>query len=151
MSIFSGMNTNASALTANRFKMDVVSSNIANADTTRAEMNEDGEWEPYRRKIVSQESRGASFDSFLQKSLNRSDNPGGGVRINSVEEDPSPFQQVYNPSHPDANEEGYVQKPNVNPLEEMLELMSTSRQYEANVTALNASKGMMMKSLEIGR
>ncbi|MET3682130.1 flagellar basal-body rod protein FlgC [Alkalibacillus flavidus] len=151
MSIFDGLNANASALTANRFKMDVVSSNIANANTTRAEQNEDGEWVPYRRKIVSQESRGASFDSFLQKSLGRSDNPGQGVRINSVEEDQSPFKQVYQPSHPDANEDGYVQMPNVDPLEEMLELMSTSRSYEANVTALNASKGMMMKALEIGR
>ncbi|GEN44913.1 flagellar basal body rod protein FlgC [Alkalibacillus haloalkaliphilus] len=151
MTIFHGMNTNASALTANRFKMDVVSSNLANADTTRAQLNEDGEWEPYRRKLVSTEPRDANFNSFLQKSMNRSSNPGSGVRVDSVEEDQSPFEQVYNPSHPDSDENGYVQMPNVDPLKEMLDLMSTSRSYEANVTALNASKGMLMKSLEIGR
>ncbi|MDV2580595.1 flagellar basal body rod protein FlgC [Alkalibacillus haloalkaliphilus] len=151
MTIFHGMNTNASALTANRFKMDVVSSNLANADTTRAQLNEDGEWEPYRRKLVSTEPRDANFNSFLQKSMNRSSNPGSGVRVNSVEEDQSPFEQVYNPSHPDSDENGYVQMPNVDPLKEMLDLMSTSRSYEANVTAMNASKGMLMKSLEIGR
>ncbi|GAA0461211.1 flagellar basal body rod protein FlgC [Alkalibacillus silvisoli] len=151
MSIFHGMNTSGSALTANRFKMDVVSSNLANANTTRAQMNEDGEFEPYRRKLVSQEPRDASFNSFLQKSMNRSSNPGTGVRVQSIEEDQSPFEQVYNPSHPDANEDGYVQMPNVDPLKEMLDLMSTSRSYEANVTALNASKGLLMKSLEIGR
>ncbi|MDQ0350616.1 flagellar basal-body rod protein FlgC [Alkalibacillus filiformis] len=151
MTIFHGMNTNASALTANRFKMDVVSSNLANADTTRAQLNEDGEWEPYRRKLVSTEPRDANFNSFLQKSMNRSSNPGSGVRVRSIEEDQSPFEQVYNPSHPDSDENGYVQMPNVDPLKEMLDLMSTSRSYEANVTALNASKGMLMKSLEIGR
>ncbi|WP_017185478.1 flagellar basal body rod protein FlgC [Alkalibacillus haloalkaliphilus] len=151
MTIFHGMNTNASALTANRFKMDVVSSNLANADTTRAQLNEDGEWEPYRRKLVSTEPRDANFNSFLQKSMNRSSNPGSGVSVRSIEEDQSPFEQVYNPSHPDSDENGYVQMPNVDPLKEMLDLMSTSRSYEANVTALNASKGMLMKSLEIGR
>ncbi|WP_188205800.1 flagellar basal body rod protein FlgC [Alkalibacillus aidingensis] len=151
MSIFHGMNTSGSALTANRFKMDVVSSNIANADTTRAELNEDGEWEPYRRKLVSQEPKDSSFNSFLQKSMKQTNTPGNGVRIQSVVEDQSPFEQVYNPSHPDANEEGYVEMPNVDPLKEMLDLMSTTRAYEANVTALNASKGMLMKSLEIGK
>ncbi|WP_027963182.1 flagellar basal body rod protein FlgC [Halalkalibacillus halophilus] len=151
MTIFHGMNTNGSALTANRFKMDVVSSNIANADTTRAQMNEDGEWEPYRRKLVSQESKDAPFNSFLNKAMNRSHAPGEGVRVREVVEDQTPFEEVYNPTHPDANDDGYVQMPNVDPLQEMIEMMSTTRAYEANVTALNASKGMLMKSLEIGR
>lgn len=151
MSIFHGMNTSASALTANRFKMDVVASNLANADTTRATLNEDGEWEPYRRKLVTQEPRGHKFDSFLNQAIKRTNSPGEGVRIRSVVDDESPFKVVYNPTHPDANEEGYVQMPNVDPLQEMIELMSTTRAYEANVTALNASKGMLMKALEIGR
>ncbi|GEL75883.1 flagellar basal body rod protein FlgC [Tenuibacillus multivorans] len=151
MSIFDGMNTSGSALTANRFKMDVISSNLANADTTRATLNEDGEWEPYRRKVVTQEPREANFNSFLQKAMNRTDSPGTGVRVQSVEADPAPFKQVFNPNHPDADENGYVAMPNVDPLKEMVNLMSTTRTYEANVTALNASKSMLMKALEIGR
>ncbi|TFB23347.1 flagellar basal body rod protein FlgC [Filobacillus milosensis] len=151
MGIFDGMNTSGSALTANRFKMDVISSNLANADTTRARLNENGEWEPYRRKVVTQEPRGANFNSFLQKAMNQSDSPGNGVRVSGVEEDPAPFKQVYNPNHPDADENGYVAMPNVDPLKEMINMMSTTRAYEANVTALNASKGMLMKALEIGR
>lgn len=151
MSIFNGINTSASALTANRFKMDVIASNLANVDTTRARINEDGEWEPYRRKLVTQEARGGQFNSFLHKAMNKSDSVGKGVRIRSVVEDQTPFKQIYNPSHPDADELGFVQMPNVDPLQEMINLMSVTRAYEANVTALNASKGMLMKALEIGK
>ncbi|PKR78615.1 flagellar basal body rod protein FlgC [Halalkalibacillus sediminis] len=151
MTIFHGMNTSGSALTANRFKMDVISSNLANAETTRARVDENGDWQPYRRKLVNQESRDGKFDSFLQQAMNRTNTPGTGVRIDSVTEDQTPFKQVFNPDHPDADEDGYVAMPNVDPLKEMINLMSTTRAYEANVTALNASKGMLMKSLEIGR
>ncbi|MGM8214463.1 flagellar basal body rod protein FlgC [Bacillaceae bacterium W0354] len=151
MSIFHGINTSGSALTANRFKMDVISSNLANVDTTRATLNEAGEWVPYRRKLVTQEPRGAHFNSFLNKAMNRTNTPGTGVRIRSVVEDESPFKLVFNPNHPDADENGYVQMPNVDPLQEMINLMSVTRTYEANVTALNASKGMLMKALEIGK
>ncbi|RPF56000.1 flagellar basal body rod protein FlgC [Aquisalibacillus elongatus] len=151
MSIFDGMNISGSALTANRFKMDTISSNLANADTTRARQNEDGEWEPYRRRVVTQEPRGGDFNSFLQKAMKQPDSAGEGVRISGVQEDQSPFKQVYNPDHPDADEEGYVAMPNVDPLKEMINMMSTTRTYEANVTSLNASKGMLMKALEIGR
>ncbi|MFD2638268.1 flagellar basal body rod protein FlgC [Piscibacillus salipiscarius] len=151
MSIFNGMNISGSALTANRFKMDVVSSNLANADTTRARINEDGEWEPYRRKVAIQEAKGERFSSMLKNAMDVREGEAGGVKISRVTEDPEPFKQVFNPSHPDADENGYVSMPNVDPLKEMIDLMSTTRAYEANVTALNASKGMLMKALEIGR
>lgn len=151
MSIFNGMNISGSALTANRFKMDVISSNLANADTTRARINEDGEWEPYRRKVAIQEAKGERFNVMLKEAMDVREGETGGVKISRVVEDPEPFKQVYNPSHPDADENGYVAMPNVNPLKEMIDLMSTTRAYEANVTALNASKGMLMKALEIGR
>ncbi|MFD1018177.1 flagellar basal body rod protein FlgC [Thalassobacillus hwangdonensis] len=150
MSIFHSMNTSASALTAQRLRMDVVSSNIANADSTRATQNEAGQWEPYRRKMVVIEPTGQSFQSFLHQATNGS-NPGKGVRVSEIVSDDEPFRVVFNPNHPDANDEGYVQLPNVDPLKEMVDLMSATRSYEANVTSLNASKSMMMKALEIGK
>jgi flagellar basal-body rod protein FlgC len=149
MSIFNAINSSASALTAERLRMDVVSSNIANAQTTRATMNEDGEFEPYRRKMVAVEPGGNSFKSFLQEASGQT--TGSGVRVTRIEEDETPFKSVYNPNHPDANEAGYVQLPNVDPLKEMVDLMSATRSYEANITSLNASKGMLMKALEIGK
>lgn len=151
MSIFNSFNTSASALTAQRLRMDVVSSNIANASSTRATVNEAGEFEPYRRKMVTLEPAGANFNSFLQKATNTSANPGSGVRVSAIQEDQEPFKLVFNPNHPDANAEGYVEMPNVDPLKEMVDLMSTTRSYEANVTAINATKGMLMKALEIGK
>lgn len=153
MSIFNSMNTSASALTAQRLRMDVVSSNIANAQTTRARMNVDGEYEPYRRKMAILKPNEQSFRSHLKKASMYQDRQSlvSGVTVHSIIEDQEPFKQVYNPFHPDANEEGFVQLPNVDPLEEMVDLMSATRSYEANVTALNASKGMLMKALEIGK
>ncbi|GGA63142.1 flagellar basal body rod protein FlgC [Ornithinibacillus halotolerans] len=150
MSIFNGMNISASALTTQRLRMDVVSSNIANASTTRATVNENGEFEPYRRKMVQIESTDRSFRSFLHKASNNTQ-PNAGVKVSRIVEDEEPFKLVYNPSHPDANEEGYVQMPNVDPLKEMVDLMSATRSYEANITALNASKNMLLKALEIGK
>lgn len=150
MSIFNSMNTSASALTAQRLRMDVASSNMANANTTRATLNENGEWDPYRRKmVVFQEARN-DFGSFLHKAANKSPQ-AGGVRASKIIEDEEPFKLVYNPSHPDSNQEGYVEVPNVDPLKEMVDMMSATRSYEANVTAVNASKSMLMKALEIGR
>lgn len=149
MSIFNAINSSASALTAQRLRMDVVSSNIANAQTTRATINENGEFEPYRRKMVAMASQGQSFKSFLHKAENN--NQATGVRVTEIREDEEPFKIVYNPAHPDANEAGYVQLPNVDPLKEMVDLMSATRSYEANITALNASKSMLMKALEIGK
>ncbi|TQS75563.1 flagellar basal body rod protein FlgC [Ornithinibacillus gellani] len=150
MSIFNAINASGSALTAQRLRMDVISSNIANADSTRATVNEAGEFEPYRRKLVHMKPiNGQSFRSALQQAS--SGNAAEGVRVSKIVEDEEPFKLVFNPNHPDADESGYVQMPNVDPLKEMVDLMGATRSYEANITALNASKSMLMKALEIGK
>ncbi|TYS16289.1 flagellar basal body rod protein FlgC [Rossellomorea vietnamensis] len=153
MSIFHGMNTTASALSAQRLRMDVISSNMANADSTRGKLV-DGEWQPYRRKSVVLQPDAGSFSTLLNKAMNMKDSQslGNGVRVAEIKEDgETPFNLVYDPEHPDANQEGYVRMPNVDPLREMIDLISATRSYEANVTAFNANKSMMMKSLEIGK
>lgn len=149
MSIFHSINTSASALTAQRLRMDIISSNMANAESTRATF-ENGEWVPYRRKSVVLQPKDGKFSSFLNRAMNKSE-VGNGVKVARIVEDESPFKLVYDPEHPDANEEGYVQMPNVDPLREMVDLISSTRSYEANVTVLNASKSMLMKALEIGK
>lgn len=153
MSMFQSMNTSASGLTAQRLRMDLVSSNIANAQTTRGRVNVDGEFEPYRRKMAVLQSNEQSFQSHLNRASNQQTNGsvGEGVRVGRIVEDEEPFKEMYNPDHPDANDEGFIQLPNVDPLKEMVDLMGATRSYEANVTALNASKGMLMKALEIGK
>ena len=151
MSIFSSMNTTASGLTAQRLRMDVISSNIANVDTTRAQQV-NGEWEPYRRKSVTLTEENGQFSTFLNKAIGKDENAGNGVKVTKINEDTeTPFKLVYNPTHPDANEEGYVEMPNVDLLTEMVDLVSATRSYEANVTAFNASKSMLTKALEIGK
>ncbi|EXF53106.1 flagellar basal body rod protein FlgC [Bacillus subtilis] len=150
MTAFHSLNVSASALTAQRVRMDVVSSNLANMDTTRAKQV-NGEWVPYRRKMVSLQSKGESFSSILNSQMSGSGNAGNGVKVSKITEDDSDFTLVYDPTDPDANAEGYVQKPNVDPLKEMVDLVSSTRSYEANVTAMNATKGMLMKALEIGK
>jgi flagellar basal-body rod protein FlgC len=149
MSIFQSINTSASALTAQRVRMDVISSNMANMDTTRGEMV-DGEWQPYRRKMVVTQPQGNQFSSFLNKAMGSSSKVDG-VKVTEIVEDDTPFELIYDPDHPDANDEGYVAMPNVDPLKEMVDLISSTRSYEANVTAMNATKGMLMKALEIGK
>lgn len=149
MTIFSSINTTSTALTAQRLRMDVISSNMANADTTRATF-ENGQWVPYRRKQVVLQTKEGSFSSFLNAAKGN-ENVGSGVKVAKIVEDETPFQMVYDPDNPDANEDGYVQMPNVDPLREMVDLISATRSYEANVTVLNASKGMLMKALEIGK
>jgi len=149
MKLTNGFDISASALTAQRFRMDVISSNIANADTTRAR-TVNGRWVPYQRKVVVMEpNRPTSFSQLFQNALNGQ--AGEGVRVSRVIEDDSPFRLVYNPTHPDADENGYVQMPNVDILKEMVDLISATRSYEANVTALNATKAMISKALEIGK
>ncbi|NBI27356.1 flagellar basal body rod protein FlgC [Chengkuizengella marina] len=150
MNLTNSFNNSSSALTAQRLRMDIISSNIANAETTRGKLV-DGEWIPYQRKVVITEAGGQpSFDKVFQSKLsNRS--VGNGVKVTQIVEDQSPFKRVYQPSHPDANEEGFVYMPNVDILKEMVDMISATRSYEANVTALNASKSMFMKALEIGR
>lgn len=151
MSIFNAIDASASALTAQRLRMDVISSNIANAQTTRATINEEGEFEPYRRKLVVMEPNHQNFKSFLNKARQVESNHAAGVKVTQIIDDEEPFQVVFNPQHPDANEEGYVMLPNVDPLKETVDLMSATRSYEANITSLNATKGMLQKALEIGR
>ncbi|MNC06021.1 Flagellar basal-body rod protein FlgC [compost metagenome] len=149
MNFGSSFGISASALTAQRLRMDVISSNIANAETTRASVV-DGKAVPYRRKLVVLET--AQNDSF-SNILNSKMNSGGsqGVKVQSIIEDSSPLKPVYNPSHPDADADGYVYMPNVDITKEMVDMLSSSRSYEANVTMLNASKAMVSKALEIGR
>jgi flagellar basal-body rod protein FlgC len=149
MTIFHSMNTTASALTAQRLRMDVISSNMANVDSTRGVNGE-----PYRRKMVVLEPKGGSFSSFLNKAMGNSADggAGNGVKVTRIMDDnETPLKMVFDPEHPDANAEGYVAYPNVDPLREMVDLISATRSYEANVTVFNASKGMMMKALEIGK
>ncbi|KGA98256.1 flagellar basal body rod protein FlgC [Alkalihalobacillus alcalophilus ATCC 27647 = CGMCC 1.3604] len=153
MTIFNSMNISASALTAQRLRMDVVSANMANAETTRGQYV-NGEWQPYRRKMVSlapQSGNQNPFSAQLSRAMNSSGTIGQGVKATALVDDMSPFKLIYQPEHPDANEEGYVSLPNVDPLREMVDLMSASRSYEANVTTMNASKNMLMKALEIGK
>lgn len=138
----------ASALTAQRLRMDVISSNIANAETTRASVV-DGKAVPYRRKLVVLETAdNNSFSNILNSKMNGSSD---GVKVQSIIDDSSPLKPVYNPAHPDADTEGYVYMPNVDITKEMVDMLSASRSYEANVTMLNASKAMVTKALEIGR
>ena len=153
MSIFTGMNTTASALTAQRLRMDVISSNIANVDTTRAKQV-NGEWEPYRKKSVVLTEDTGQFSSFLNKAMGKTEtgDAGNGVRVSSIKEDTeTEFKLVYDPTNIDADENGYVKQSNVDLLTEMVDLISATRSYEANVTVFNANKSMLSKALEIGK
>lgn len=150
MRISSSFDISSSALTAQRLRMDVVSSNIANAETTRAQVV-NGEAVPYRRKEVVLSTNKPSFSDTLDSAMNGSRNGINGVKASAIQEDPEPFKLVYNPTHPDADKEGYVKMPNVDNLKEMVDMISASRSYEANVTALNASKAMITKALQIGK
>lgn len=153
MTIFHSLNTSASALTAQRMRMDVISSNMANVDTTRSRVI-DGEWQPYRRKTVTFQPKEGQFSTMLQAAVGKQikGSAGYGVTVSSIKEDSeTPFKLVFDPYHPDANDEGYVEMPNVDPLREMIDLMSATRSYEANITVLNANKSMLMKALEIGK
>lgn len=153
MGIFQSMGITSSALTAQRLRLDIISSNIANADTTRGTLV-DGKWTPYKRKMVSLQTKEDGFSSYLNSAMGSSSSTkvGNGVKVAKITEDNSEFQMVYDPEHPDADPEtGYVAMPNVDPLQEMTDLISASRSYEANVTVFNASKAMLMKALEIGK
>lgn len=145
MDFLSSLNISGSGLTAQKLRMDVISQNIANAEVTRTE---DGT--PYRRKMVvlSSINGGSSFRDALNKATKVKTS---GVQVKSVIEDQAPLVPVYNPSHPDANEEGYIMLPNVNTAQEMIDMLGASRAYEANITAFNATKSMVLKALEIGR
>ena len=149
--MFDSLNISASALTAQRLRMDVVSSNIANAESTRGTFV-NGKWEPYRRKMVMMEPREKSFNQVLQGAMEKqSQSQLQGVRVSGIVNDKTPFKMVFDPSNPDANADGYVMMPNVDLSKEMIDLLATSRAYEANVTSFNTGKSMMLKALEIGR
>lgn len=143
MSVFNSMKINASGLTLERMKLDTISSNIANVNTTRTE---DGG--PYQRKEVV-------FEEMVKTQYNeqtkRREQKAKGVKVTEIYEDPENMRIVYDPDHPDADEEGYVTMPNVNLLDEMVDLIQAQRTYEANATALKASKGMLNKAIEISK
>lgn len=144
MSFLSSFNISGSGLTAQKFRMDVISQNIANAQVTQTEAGT-----PYRRKMVVLRSTDTgSFQSALNSAVKANQQ---GVQVDAVVDDPSELVPVYEPSHPDANADGYVMYPNVNTAQEMTDMMAASRAYEANVTAFNATKSIVMKALEIGR
>lgn len=147
MGFFTSLDIGASGLTAQRLRMDTISQNIANANTTRTE---DGT--PYRRREVILEERTGtdSFSSYLSTASDKL-NGGQGVRVSKIAEDSSEFKKVYDPGHPDADEAGYVSMPNVDIVTEMVNMISASRSFEANVTSINATKSMALKALEIGK
>ncbi|WP_338555916.1 flagellar basal body rod protein FlgC [Paenibacillus sp. KS-LC4] len=149
MKISSGFDASASALTAQRLRMDVISSNIANAETTRAGY-ENGQFVPYKRKMVVLEPLKSSFSNTLNAKMGQNTTTGG-VKAVKIIDDTAPTKLVYNPTHPDADSNGYVNMPNVDVAKEMVDMISASRSYEANVTAINSSKAMFVKALEIGK
>ncbi len=145
MDFFSSMNVSSSALSAERTRMNLISSNLANANATRTP-----EGGPYKRKdavfaatpLENQFNR--VLDGATAKQVRK-------VEVTDIVEDQNPPRLQYDPSHPDANPQGYVAMPNVNVVEEMADMISATRAYEANVTAVQAAKSMAMKTLEIGR
>lgn len=132
MNLLSGINVTSSALNAEKIRMNVVAENIANAQTTH-----DVDGQPYHRKVVS-------FESVL-------DGAEKGVRVSNVSTDTTPGQTVYNPTHPDADSNGMVQMPNVNLATEMVDLMNSSRAYEANLAVVRNSKQLASQALSIGK
>ena len=143
MSFLQSLNISGSGLTAQRLRMDVISENLANMDTTRTENGG-----PYRRKMVVFSTDG-NFKNMMIKNLNEYE--AGRVEVSEIAEDLSEFKMTYNPEHPDADENGYVSMPNVDSLKETVDMMEAYRAYQANITALNTMKQMALKALEIGR
>ena len=162
---FTGLNISATGLRAQRVRQNVISSNLANAETTRT-----AEGGPYRRQLVQLEADPTEFDQFLVDEQDKipgrmtqaghmripqeewpvaQENIGSGVKVAAIVSDESPFRQVYNPGHPDADEKGYVSMPNVNVVEEMVDMITATRAYEANATAFNATKSMLLKALDL--
>ena len=149
MGMFDALEVSASALTAERLRMDVTAENLANAQTTRG-----ADGQPYRRKeVVLAEATNGGFGTQLAKAMGGSGSAGspGGVEVQAITEDANPGKLVYDPGHPDADAKGYVRMPNVDTVAEMVDLISASRAYEANVTAMNAAKQMFSKTLDLLR
>lgn len=164
MGLFTAFDINASGMTAERYRMDIISENLANMNTTRTE---DGT--PYRRKVVTFEEKGTQtpFSHVLDVERNRyrysyytarhyenytDQYSGSGVKVTGVYEDQwTDMKMVYDPAHPDADENGYVMYPNVDAVAEFVNLIDASRAYEANATAFEASKSMAQRGLSIGQ
>lgn len=149
MGMFMGIDTAASGLTAERLRMDVISNNIANANTTRTDRG--GAY--HRRYVVfkPRERAPLSFEQTLMRAVGVRQNAGEGVRAVAIAEDNQQGPLVYDPGHPDANAEGYVEKPNVNIVAEMVDMITAQRAYEAGTTAINAAKAMASKAMDIGK
>ncbi|MGH2901617.1 MAG: flagellar basal body rod protein FlgC [Solirubrobacteraceae bacterium] len=143
MSLFDAIGTAATGLSAERLRMDVTAENLANAQTTRG-----ADGQAYRRKVVVLQEDAPSFGSTLDGALGRN---GAGVKVAEIAQDATPNRLVYDPGHPDADARGYVSMPNVQPVTEMVDLITASRGYEANVTVMQTAKQMFTKTLEILR
>lgn len=143
--MFGAIDSAASGLTAERLRMDVISNNIANVNTTRTA--EGGAYKRQMAVFAPREGNTTSFAQLLSEKLDA----GSGVRVVGITKDNSPTRKVYDPAHPDANKDGYVEMPNVNVVTEMVDMISATRGYEANVTVVNAAKSMALKALEIGK
>jgi flagellar basal-body rod protein FlgC len=146
MNLFGLFQISGSALTAERLRAEVATSNLANSETTRTP-----EGGPYRRRMVVFNSRPASqFRLLLAGSFNQGGlQEAGGVRVSQVVDDPTPPQRRYEPGHPDADSSGYVDYPAINPVQEMVDLMGAQRAYELNASAVQAAKQMIQQSLQI--
>lgn len=145
MSAFNGMNISSSGMSAQRLRMDVISQNIANVNTTR---DENGN--PYKRRaVVYAEKDSTPFQEVFMRTTGVA---GSGVKVTQIVEDrKTAMRKVYDPSHPDSDDDGYVTYPNVNIVQEMTDLIDATRSYEANVTAFNATKNMALKGLDVGK
>jgi flagellar basal-body rod protein FlgC len=147
MSMFGGMEISGSALTAQRLRMNVTAENLANAETTKG-----ADGQPYRRKEVTLQSvADGGFRAQLSDAMGTGGVAPGGVQVTGITEDQTDGKLVYDPSHPDANAQGYIRMPNVDTVTEMVDLIDAQRSYEANVTAMSAAKQMFAKTLEILR
>lgn len=143
MDIFNTFKVSSSALKANTIRLNTISSNLANVETSSTP-----EGGPYKKKSVYFESSPLNFHEQLKGNMK---NAVQGVKVTKILEDDSPPKKVYNPSHPDAQEDGYVDMPNISVLKEMVDMMSATRAYQANVTTIKSAKRMALKALEIGR
>jgi len=141
MNFLKSLETSASGLSAQRKRMDIIASNLANIETTRTEKGG-----PYRRKMVVMRTKemDQDFDTIFNSSVK-------GVQIDDIVEDQTPFKKVYNPSHPDADSDGYLYKPNVDLIVETTNMMMARRAFEANIAAIKATRQLVIKALEIGR
>lgn len=146
--IFSTFKITASALTAQRLRIDVISNNIANSETTRTEAGG-----PYQRQqvfFVAQEAEEGLLSQVKSAARRQIEAPGKGVQVSDILTDESPGNKVYDPSHPDTDEAGFVTYPNVNIITEMADMLSATRSYEANVTVFNALKDMATQAITMG-